>query len=171
MRLEKILLDSHGNCKISGYGECSNYYEKIENNWVHEDGTINPSFFSERKEYYAPEVFMNYNRVEYSADYWALGCMIYQMISGRMPFLNKESIQNDEIPNLEELEISKQAKDLIASLLVKDQFKRLGSIKNPRKITHDPFFSDINWKNIEELKIEAPFKPNVVIFNLKIIFF
>ena len=114
---------------------------------------------------------MNDNRVEYSADYWALGCMIYQMISGRMPFLNKESIQNDEIPNLEELEISKQAKDLIASLLVKDQFKRLGSIKNPQKITHDPFFSDINWKNIEELKIEAPFKPNVVIFNLKIIFF
>ena len=107
-------------------------------------------------------MFKNKENIEYSVDYWRLGLIIYQMFTGKLPFLNKQSILNDEIPGLQELEISSEAKELISSLLNKDLFKRLGSLKNPKKIKEEPFFKEINWKKLKNGVIEPPFKPIVV---------
>ena len=107
-------------------------------------------------------MFKNKENIEYSVDYWRLGLIIYQMFTGKLPFLNKQSILNDEIPGLQELEISSEAKELISSLLNKDLFKRLGSLKNPKKIKEEPFFKEINWKKLKNGDIEPPFKPIVV---------
>ena len=84
------------------------------------------------------------------------------MFTRKLPFLNKQSILNDEVPGLQELEISSEAKELILSLLNKDLFKRLGSLKNPKKIKEEPFFREINWEKLENGEIEPPFKPIVV---------
>ena len=107
-------------------------------------------------------MFKNKENIEYSVDYWRLGLIIYQMFTGKLPFLNKQSILNDEIPGLQELEISSEAKELILSLLNKDLFKRLGSLKNPKKIKEEPFFKEINWKKLKNGEFEPPFKPIVV---------
>ena len=77
--------------------------------------------------------------------------MVYKIFTGNLPFLNEQSILNDEVPNLNELAISIEAKKFISCLLEKDKFKRLGSfrvfkpLKNPKKAKEDTFFRDINW--------------------------
>ena len=87
------------------------------------------------------------------------------MFTGRLPFNDINSILNDEIPNLQELAISNEAKQFISSLLIKDQFKRLGSLKNEANVKEDPFFNEINWRKLENGEIEPPFKPVLVIFS------
>ena len=113
-------------------------------------------------EYEPPEIYTNDRYTEYSADYWALGISIFKMLTGHFPFLNKESIINDDIPVIKNAEISKEAIEILKNLLNKNLFDRLGSRKNPKKIKQDLFFKEINWNALEKREIEPPFKPRVV---------
>jgi serine/threonine protein kinase len=63
-------------------------------------------------EYEPPEGFLE-GRIEFSADYWKLGISIYKMLTGHFPFKNEQSIIDDEIPHLQELEISQEAKEIL----------------------------------------------------------
>ena len=112
-------------------------------------------------EYEPPEGFLE-GRIEFSADYWKLGISIYKMLTGHFPFKNEQSIIDDEIPHLQELEISQEAKEILKSLLNKNLFERLGSRKNPRKIKQDLFFKELDWNKLENGQIKPPFKPIVV---------
>jgi serine/threonine protein kinase len=137
----------------------------VKNNWSQEadTGTVHASCGDINKyEYHPPEIFIN-NRVEHSADFWALGISIYKMLTGNFPFLTRESIKNEEIPNLQQLEISDEAKEFIRNLLNKNQFERLGSRKNPNHVKNASFFNEIVWEKIEKCEIDPPFKPIVVI--------
>ena len=126
-------------------------------------GTVHASCGHINKyEYRPPEIFIN-NRVEHSVDFWALGISIYKMLTGNFPFLTRESIKNEEIPNLQQLEISDEAKEFIRNLLNKNQFERLGSRKNPNHVKNASFFNEIVWEKIEKCEIDPPFKPIVVI--------
>jgi serine/threonine protein kinase len=85
------------------------------------------------------------------------------MLTGNFPFLTRESIKNEELPNLQQLEISDEAKEFIRNLLNKNQFERLGSRKNPNHVKNASFFNEIVWEKIEKCEIDPPFKPIVVI--------
>jgi len=137
----------------------------VKNNQSREadTGTVQASCGDINKyEYQPPEIFIN-NRVEHSVDFWALGISIYKMLTGNFPFLTRESIKNEEIPNLQQLEISDEAKEFIRNLLNKNQFERLGSRKNPNHVKNASFFNEIIWEKIEKCEIDPPFKPIVVI--------
>ena len=164
--LENVLLDSNGNTKICDFKACINYEERIKNEAnKNKGGTVVDSSISsgfKRDEYKPPEIFINFCRIEHSEDFWALGIAIYKMLTGNFPFLNRQSIVNDEIPNLNQLEISEEAKVFISSLLNKNQFERLGSRKNPNKVKDASFFNGIIWEKLENCEIDPPFKPFVV---------
>jgi len=98
-------------------------------------------------EYEPPEGFLE-GRIEFSADYWKLGISIYKMLTGHFPFKNEQSIIDDEIPHLQELEISQEAKEILKSLLNKNLFERLGSRKNPIS-NFDSELRGKNWDGIE----------------------
>ncbi len=168
LKLENVLLDSYGNCKICDFENSLNCsveeVGKLNNNNGESFGlhAVKSKERSDSFEYKAPEMYTNNNFIEYSADYWALGILIYKMLTGNFPFLNKASIIADDIPDLKNTGISRAAIGIIKNLLNKNETKRLGSRKNPIKIKYDSFFIEINWKALENLDIEPPFKPNVV---------
>jgi serine/threonine protein kinase len=168
--LEYIQLDSNGNSKICYFKACVNYNLKVKNNQFQESdtGTVHGGWGDiNNDEYQPPEIFIN-NRIDHSADFWALGISIYKMLTGNFPFLNIESIENGEIPYLQQLEISDEAKEFIRNLLNKNQFERLGSRKNPNHVKNASFFNEIIWEKIEKCEIDPPFKPIVVIEFKKI---
>ena len=87
---------------------------------------------------------------------------------GKFPFMFSETrhfseiILNDEIPSLESYNVSKEAKDFVSNLLIKDHTQRLGSSENQIKIKKVSFFNDINWIKLERSELKAPFIPGVV---------
>ena len=115
------------------------------------------------EEYAPPELIPTLDRrLEFSFDFWTLGISIYKMLTGNYPFLDTESIMNDDIPRLQELSISNEAKEFLKNLLNKNLFERLGSKQNPKNVKQDPFFNEINWEKLENGELEPPFKPVVV---------
>lgn len=125
--------------------------EKEEENEVCNNNNNNNS--SNRKgsfvgtaEYVTPEL-LERNECGFESDYWALGCIIYQMIIGRPPF--KESSEYEtflKIINLDykfpiDCPIPKLLEDLIENLLKLDPNERLklNQIKNHK------WFKGIKW--------------------------
>jgi len=154
-------LDSYGNSKICGFGHCVNYIEtpKNDNGTIYIDG-------HGYTEYRPPE----YVDIDYSCDFWALGILIYKLLTGKFPFVTSDSIRNYtaffDIPNLEELDLKLETKYFISSLLTRDKFKRLGHKNHSFKVKEHKYFEFIDWKKLENFQIEPPYKPNVVMFFL-----
>lgn len=98
----------------------------------------------------------------FRADYWAFGCVIYQMLSGKSPFkattdyLIFQKIKNLEytIPN----EFPPAAKDLIQHLLVSDPAERL-SIEAIKSHT---FFEGVDWEGIFESAAPSTLKEKMM---------
>jgi beta-adrenergic-receptor kinase len=134
--------------------------------------------------YWAPEMLLRSadgNRIRYnlSVDWFSLGCVLYQFMSGVCPFrkmgenLRRESaeagqeISKDEAIDraVKELEpfyapemFSEDAVDLISRLLNKDGKKRLGA-KGAAEVMEHPFFEDINWEEYADDSIKPPCLP------------
>ena len=56
---------------------------------------------------------------------------------------------------------SAEARSLLGALLERDPKKRLGSgINGTQDIMAHPFFRDINWADLREKRIKAPYTPH-----------
>ena len=74
---------------------------------------------------------------DHSADWWALGVLIYEMLCGIPPFYDKNrnmmflKIEQAKLkwpdPQQHGIGVSDVARDLISRLLIKDKTKRLGA--------------------------------------------
>ena len=159
-------MDSKENSKIRDFKCCINFIEKMNRKWVDKESRVNDEFFElidfKSLEYKPPIVFSNGFKIEHSDNFWALGISVYKMISGHFPFLNSESTLYGDIPDLEEMNISQQAKEYVKCLLNKNQGERLGSRKNTNKVKKHSFFKQINWEKLEKHEIKPPFEPVVV---------
>ena len=113
-------------------------------------------------EYLAPEVLAGEPHGK-EVDYWSLGCIIFQLLTGYTPFLGssidetRENIENVRInwPRNEEGAISlpKEAFELISMLLKSNPDDRLGSISID-EIKNHPFFLDIDFTTIRNKTIK-----------------
>lgn len=154
MKPENILLDDDGHIRISDLGLAMRIplNEKIKGRV----GTVG---------YMAPEVVRN-ERYSMSPDWWGLGCIIYEMISGRPPFRNrKEKVKREEVDRRvrEDRELyssskfSEEAKSICSMLLEKDVASRLGCRDEScaQDVKNHPFFKNINFRRLESRK--SPF--------------
>ena len=109
-------------------------------------------------EYVSPEVISD-TPAGYGADLWAFGVILYQMYCGQTPFKSKtnfltfKNIGNLQVTYPNNINVPKNAKDLINKILIKDPDKRLGAGEpnTDLDIAHlkkHPFFKGIKWKNI-----------------------
>jgi len=116
-------------------------------------------------EYISPEVLEHkYNLIGPSVDIWAFGVILYSFFAGRTPFKGKndeETLNNIRKVNYsfeiekkhekKNINIPKEAKDLIQKILIKDPTKRIGYGSNDYKeIKEHPFFKGINFDNLFE---------------------
>ncbi|KAH8825338.1 AGC/Akt protein kinase [Flagelloscypha sp. PMI_526] len=98
-------------------------------------------------------------------DWWTLGVLLYEMVSGLPPYYDEvtermyEKILND--PLVFGPEFSTEAQSLLMGLLNRDPYKRLG-VKGAGDIRKHPFFNNhLDFKLLKQKKIQPPFKPSV----------
>ncbi|XP_045463457.1 3-phosphoinositide-dependent protein kinase 1 [Harmonia axyridis] len=154
LKPENILFDRNWQIMVTDFGS-----SKI----VGEEDTVkepNDSNTRRRKnsfvgtaQYVSPEV-LHGEEPKYSADLWAYGCVIYQMIVGKTPFrAGSEFLIFQKITNLDYQfpeGFDKTARDLVEKLLVIVPEDRLGA-KDPTSYTsirEHPFFGNTNWDNL-----------------------
>ena len=112
LKLENLLLDGDGHIKVADMG-------LVKEGVQGEDTTRT---FCGTPEYLAPELLQE---VDYgtAVDWWALGCVMYEMMTGRLPFYSRDqtklftAIMKDKLsfPS----SISSSAKTLLSGLLSK----------------------------------------------------
>lgn len=79
---------------------------------------------------------------------------------GRLPFYNRDHDVLFTLIIMEEVKfpknLSMEARDLLSGLLVKDPVRRLGGGPDDAKeIMIHPFFSRINWRDLEQKKVRC----------------
>ena len=124
-------------------------------------------------EYISPEMILGRGH-NHTADWWALGVLTYEMLTGVPPFYDKNrnmmffNIKQAEIkwPDLMQhsFAVSEVAKDFISKLLNRDVNKRLGANGLNEVMSH-PFLSHIKMHDLLSKRMPAPFVPNVPDLN------
>jgi serine/threonine protein kinase len=122
-------------------------------------------FYDSPIEYSSPETISE-EMMFYASDFWSLGICIFAMFTGKFPFENKESIFNDQLPDMnkirylkeEEYKVSDEACQFVMKLLNKDHTKRLVSVD----IKMDPFYRGFDWNKLENGLLKPPIKPKLV---------
>ncbi|OHT15885.1 AGC family protein kinase [Tritrichomonas foetus] len=107
-------------------------------------------------DYMAPEIIISHPH-SYSCDYWSLGIMAYEFLTGVPPFHGlsedetfKRVLTNFYDPSLLD-EFSPECRDFIKRLLVINPDERLGS-KDFNEILNHPWFKDIDWEHLREME-------------------
>lgn len=103
--------------------------------------------------YTAPEVAQQFHCTEVS-DYYALGVIIYELLTGRTP--TGAGLHWDEDSG-----VSDEAKDLITKLLSPEPWYRLGSAAcgGIQGIMDHPWFKSVDWYKASMLQVDAPYRP------------
>ncbi|XP_052199316.1 3-phosphoinositide-dependent protein kinase 2-like isoform X2 [Diospyros lotus] len=149
---ENLLLTAEGHVKIADFGSVKPMQDTqitVLPNAASDDKTCT---FVGTAAYVPPEV-LNSSPATFGNDLWALGCTLYQMLSGTSPFKDASEwlifqriIARDiRFPNF----FSNEARDLIDQLLDIDPGRRPGAGPDGYvSLKTHPFFRGIDWKNL-----------------------
>lgn len=104
-----------------------------------------------------------YNR---SADYWAFGVLIFEMLTGAAPFAAKSDRERHakilSAAITFPADFNLQAKDCVSRLCVLDISHRLGMMAGGVDELQDhTFFAEVDWHGMSTLQIKPPFVPRV----------
>jgi serine/threonine protein kinase len=150
LKTQNVLLDSEGHAILIDFG-----LSKVLGDSKTDSVCGTPSYLS-------PEVWL---KKDYSLeiDWWAFGILVYEMLTGDPPF---EFCQGEDartfglLISVEEIYypsyVSDDAVDLIESLTRRNMEDRL---TDPSDIQKHPFFSSIDWDQLEMKKVKPPLRP------------
>lgn len=167
LKPENILLRENWHIMLSDFGTAKFIdSEKNETNTksaLYEEHHRSRSTFVGTAQYLSPEVLVD-GEVGPSCDYWALGAIIFQMVSGLPPFRAINDYHTFQ--KIQKLDYSfpegfpDLPKDLVRKFLVFDPNKRLGSEEAGGSVSvrSHPYFATVNWDNLIT-KTPPPFKP------------
>lgn len=146
LKPENVLFDLEGHIKLADFG--------LAKDLMNQPTTTT---FCGTNHYLAPEIIQG-KPYSYAVDWWALGILLCEMLSGATPFHDEnkskmfESIVND--PPSVSITVDDEACDLIVWLLDKDPETR----PDFEQISTHPFFSCLDW----EFVLGKRYLPNVI---------
>lgn len=113
-------------------------------------------------EYLAPEIIKGIGH-DTAVDYWSLGALLYEMLSGHPPFKskNREDMFRNILHTPAEMKpyFSDNARDMLSKLMMIDAESRL---KDPAAVKTHPFFKGMDWDALYRREICPPFKPRLL---------
>ncbi|KAL2017070.1 hypothetical protein VTK56DRAFT_2643 [Thermocarpiscus australiensis] len=161
MKPENLLLDADGHIKLVDFG----FAKRLGNNQY--DHPVETYTLCGTPEYLAPEVIHNKGHTT-AVDWWALGILIYEFLTGYPPFWHQNPIeiykQIVEKPVVfpQEPRISDAAKDIIRQFCTVDRSRRLGNISGGvAKVKAHPFFAGVDWDALLQKRHKGPIVPPV----------
>lgn len=156
LKPENLLLDNIGYVKLVDFG----FAKKISS------GTKTWTFCG-TPEYVAPEIILNKGH-DCSADYWSLGILIYELMTGNPPFTSSDSMTtyNIILRGIDALDFSsrvtKNAQLLIKKLCRENPQERLGNLKDGiQDIRKNKWYQGFHWSGIQNRTLTPPFKPRI----------
>ncbi|KUJ06300.1 camp-dependent protein kinase A [Mollisia scopiformis] len=173
LKPENLLLDGEGHIKLVDFG----FAKRLGNSEQQKHGkkskgnvNIVPGetyTLCGTPEYLAPEVIQSKGHTT-AVDWWALGILIYEFLTGYPPFWNSNPIEIYKqivskpvhFPN--EPAISPEAKDIIRQFCTVDRSKRLGNISGgAARVKEHPFFNGVIWEDVYYRKYRGPIIPPI----------
>ncbi|GMI88101.1 3'-phosphoinositide-dependent protein kinase 2 [Hibiscus trionum] len=149
---ENLLLTTDGHVKIADFGSVKTMQDSRITILPNASSDDKACTFVGTAAYVPPEV-LNSSPATFGNDLWALGCTLYQMLSGTSPFKDTSEwlifqriIARDiRFPNY----FSEEARDLIDCLLDLDPNRRPGAGPDGYAVLKKhPFFKRIEWSNL-----------------------
>ncbi|XP_034779572.1 ribosomal protein S6 kinase alpha-3 isoform X3 [Acipenser ruthenus] len=153
LKPENILLDEEGHIKLTDFGLSK---ESID----HEKKAYS---FCGTVEYMAPEV-VNRRGHSQSADWWSFGVLMFEMLTGTLPFQGKDRKETMTMILKAKLGmpqfLSSEAQSLLRMLFKRNPANRLGAgTDGVEEIKRHQFFSTIDWNKLFRRELHPPFKP------------
>uniref|UniRef100_A0A8C3FFV6 non-specific serine/threonine protein kinase n=1 Tax=Chrysemys picta bellii TaxID=8478 RepID=A0A8C3FFV6_CHRPI len=153
LKPENILLDEEGHIKLTDFGLSK---ESID----HEKKAYS---FCGTVEYMAPEVVNRRGHTQ-SADWWSFGVLMFEMLTGTLPFQGKDRKETMTMILKAKLGmpqfLSPEAQSLLRMLFKRNPANRLGAGPDGvEEIKRHFFFSTIDWNKLYRREIHPPFKP------------
>ncbi|KAI7782124.1 hypothetical protein LA080_013800 [Diaporthe eres] len=159
LKPENLLLDEEGHIKLVDFG----FAKRLGGR----DGASETYTLCGTPEYLAPEVIHNKGHTT-AVDWWALGILIYEFLTGYPPFWHQNPIeiykQIVEKPVIfpQEPPISHEAQDIIRSFCNADRSRRLGNVSGgAKRVKEHPFFRGVNWDDVFNRRHRGPIIPPI----------
>jgi serine/threonine protein kinase len=167
LKPENILLCADGYLKLTDFG-LSRYFEtrppNPEDIVDHEKEDFVTRSFCGTEQYMSPEMLLQQGH-NYRMDWWCLGLLMHEMISGRHPFhgpTHYDTLRNMVTkPPTIDVRLSAPAAAIVKSLLIKNPRARLGGKEGLEELKNIPYFSAVNWDDLYSKAIEMPYKPKL----------
>ena len=156
LKPENILLDNEGHVKLTDFGLAKRQDPESTKRTNSLVGSI---------DYMAPEILQATGHGK-TADWWSVGVLMYEMLTGQLPFRgkNKPAIQKAicshklKMPSF----LPGDATGLIKGLLDRQQDRRLGvGPDGTDNVKGHAFFKAVDWNKIEVRGVSPPFRPTV----------
>lgn len=159
LKPENVLLDMDGHIRLTDFGLARSVNE------------VGLKSVCGTDLYLAPEMISGKGTYGTSVDWWALGCLTFEMLTGDPPFYAKErkalyKMILNQNPKYSPF-MSDTCVKLLKGMLDRNVERRLGSTKSTmfeargvHELKSHAFFKKINWKDLEHKMLAPPIKPH-----------